>query len=563
MNVKMIFLFVIGVLLVCVLTISFSFALWVSDNQQSGDGIVNSGCLSINYSEDSESLINLSNAYPISDIDGMRSTPYVFTVTNTCSNNTSYLVNLEVLNTTTLSHSLIKGALDYDDPVIVSSNEEVDAINSSAKAYSFDDYILEPNESVTHEFRMWIDSSATMSNSANKVVDAKISVVANSTFLPYDDEILAGADPILDSKMLPVIINDDGSVIVADVEKKWYSYENSEWANAVIVDPTYTNLYIGVEIPLDKIEQMYVWIPRYSYVEESVFDADTAVDLTFVDISASAHPAFTFGEEELPGFWIGKFEQGVGNKIVPNINSFSNASISVLYDNVNNTMDTYGLDEESDVHIIKNMEWGAVAYLSQSKYGICSADGTCGGKVENNSYFNSTSYASVTGCGGVDTSTGVALSGIEICPLENRWSTANGVKASTTANVTGVYDMAGGKWEYVMANMVNEFGNFNTWSSGFSVAPASKYYDSYTYGTYELDYHRAISGDGIKELDATSVNMSNWNTDYAYFIYKMAPWFVRGGRAGNDIYAGIWAFYVGDGAAALYTSTRSVMSIIL
>lgn len=30
----------------------------------------------------------------------------------------------------------------------------------------------------------------------------------------------------------------------------------------------------------------------------------------------------------------------------------------------------YGLSEEADSHLIKNSEWGAIAYLSQSEYGL-------------------------------------------------------------------------------------------------------------------------------------------------------------------------------------------------
>ena len=44
--------------------------------------------------------------------------------------------------------------------------------------------------------------------------------------------------------------------------------------------------------------------------------------------------------------------------------------------NMKNSGNQYGLSTSIDTHMIKNMEWGAVAYLSHSKYGTCT-DGTC------------------------------------------------------------------------------------------------------------------------------------------------------------------------------------------
>ena len=109
-------------------------------------------------------------------------------------------------------------------------------------------------------------------------------------------------------------------------------------------------------------------------------------------------------------------------------------------------------DINGNTHMIKNMEWGAVTYLSHSKYGTCT-DGTCVEIVQNK---NSSYY---TGGG-----------------TSNAYKT--NVTQSTTGNIYGVYDMSGGAWEYVMGNMVNNSGTFYSSSAGFSVSPASKYYDS-------------------------------------------------------------------------------------
>ena len=79
------------------------------------------------------------------------------------------------------------------------------------------------------------------------------------------------------------------------------------------------------------------------------------------------HPAFTNGEEELTGIWVSKYElSGENEEIIskPLANVLVNKSLDEYYQSVSKMGNNY--------HIIKNTEWGAIAYLGQSKYGLCS-----------------------------------------------------------------------------------------------------------------------------------------------------------------------------------------------
>ncbi len=81
----------------------------------------------------------------------------------------------------------------------------------------------------------------------------------------YTEGILNGTDPELRSGLIPVVIEDDGTVKKASLGSKWYSYENKEWANAVILNDN-TEVYAdGETIPESNIESYFVWIPRYRY----------------------------------------------------------------------------------------------------------------------------------------------------------------------------------------------------------------------------------------------------------------------------------------------------------
>ena len=70
--------------------------------------------------------------------------------------------------------------------------------------------------------------SAVKENEETKIEDKKI----------YTEDILNGAVPVLSNNLIPVTIDNDGTVRKADIYSKWYSYEEKIWANAVILTDT-------------------------------------------------------------------------------------------------------------------------------------------------------------------------------------------------------------------------------------------------------------------------------------------------------------------------------------
>ena len=326
----------------------------------------------------------------------------------------------------------------------------------------------------------------------------------------------------------------------------------------------------GTPVSISDVLQMYVWIPRYKYKLFNVSGATTSaqmieVEFESVDTAKSngtqnnewlTHPAFTFGTTELNGIWVGKFESSNSTsdvKIIPNVSSLRDITIGDMF-NASRAIETtakYGLDTSAvDTHMMKNMEWGAVAYLTNSKYGRYEASGSCTSSEcevwinPNNNY--------TTGCAGSSVSAGSTSS----C---NQWNTTNGVKASTTGNIYGIYDMSGGAWEYVMGNMTDSSGAFYPSYSGLS-QPDSKYYDSYTYGTSLDDYSRGHLGDATKEVIANSGSYLAWNNDYALFFDSFSPWVERSGYYINGSDAGVFFFNVRDGIANSAYSWRVVLS---
>ncbi len=457
-----------------------------------------------------------------------------------------------------------------------------------------------------------------------------------------------------------------GKVVKADIRSKWYSYTDKEWANAVILkDGVEDNYRLGEQIPEENIESYFVWIPRYSYKlqdEEETFDSyasvtglgnqtdiqsfyeaingnkgasnafeiefgskDKGISTTLLSKGDSiVHPAFEAFDSN--GFWVGKFETGYnqnsdGSVMPPDANSWNTAGAQHNETNstkviikpsvyswrgiqvVNAFYTSYEYLRDLESHMMKNMEWGAVAYLTQSKYGRCEENGNCT-EVRIN---NVASY--ITGSSAKDEPTCGYTNSRETCNIyetlnslykdgDNSYNYYNKASqvASTTGNYSGVYDMDGGAWEYVMGviqsgenNKSPASGPNATDNSGFNGPysndnnngsktdgkewPSSKYYDLYDYNTSDQQFQRGHLGDGTKEFgpfyqvgwpktDGTYNTgiVGSYNSGTAFFVSNSSPWFLRGGDFAYGTNTGLAAFGNYYGLAYGGSSFRVVLT---
>ena len=362
--------------------------------------------------------------------------------------------------------------------------------------------------------------------------------------------------PELYQGLIPVTYDNNGNTVVADTTTTWYDYDNHMWANAVLGTSSARAKSPGDTLSSSEILQYYVWIPRFKY---QLFNAN-AGDLSLeqmINIEFEykgrvksngttngnwlTHPAFTFGNTELNGIWVGKFEvtgslndqnNHTNLTTLPNAAPSTHIKLGDMFSSVRE-IDTsyssdYGLDSnEIDLHLMKNMDWGAMAYLTNSKYGRYNADGTCVSIgcevwVNPNSDF-------ITGCAG----NSVLAEFDATC---NEWYTTLGVHSSSTDNKYGVYGMSGGTSDTVMSNVskVEPF-TFTPCYSGFTSAPLDKYMDKYfNLADSNLASYNGKLGDATREVISTIGNLNGaWNGNHSYFITSDLPFFLRGG-AGND-----------------------------
>ena len=613
---KKIILSILGILLVFSILIGLSYAYWLTTNSQENSNIAKAGCFDTQFIENSDA-IKLDSIYPISDSQGTKLTPFSFTIKNTCNYDANYQINLETLSST-LKLKNIRVKLSDNDSNLLTNFSTNTKVLESTDSRLLTSGTLNSGSSKTFELRVWLDKDTTLNDinntmGADNSWEGKITVITalDSSLSNYKDNVIAQA-PTLYQGLIPVKYDASGNVVVADLKEEWYDYKTHEWANAVLVncsDSTIKSKYfnndmslkddaVGTTISMDEILQMYVWIPRYRYKlfnAENGTASEQAIEIEFEKASAAkstgtkngewlTHPAFTFGSTELPGIWVGKFEaSGTTNNytIKPNEKSLANINVSTMFSTSMSTsldnVSKYGLSKNNvDTHMIKNTEWGAVTYLTNSIYGRYNDVATCiasGCEVWINNI--NTGYGSgnvvdgqiqwgpsITGCAGPSTSASVSSSQTA-CASGYDW-TAKGVNASTTGNQYGIYDMSGGAWEYVMGVQKDANGNVQVGSSGFSTAslPDSKYYDLYDYQAEEgNEYTRYHLGDSTKEplKNCSSQGQNAWWNDGSYNIYSANPWVKRGGRSDNGTSAGVFDFGRDTGVAWSALSFRSVL----
>ena len=190
---KRIIILVVSLIIVTGIIIGVSYAFFSTGGTQEAANTFQSGCLNISLTDASAS-INLNNIYPITDIEGLDTTSYDFTITNTCNTDANYEINLESLNkvSNSLSADYIKVSLSSDTVgnviSILSDNTSVTPeIENAYEAYDLYTGTLKASETKTYHLKLWLDYDATVEVAANKVYQSKINVIANPDIQVVDN----------------------------------------------------------------------------------------------------------------------------------------------------------------------------------------------------------------------------------------------------------------------------------------------------------------------------------------------------------------------------------------
>ena len=318
----------------------------------------------------------------------------------------------------------------------------------------------------------------------------------------------------------------------------------SKWANA--------------RVTIDGVDSYFVWIPRYAYKitynnPDNISEGGT-IDVKFLvgtsdnyydengnlqkaqravtgqeDTTSDyyVHPAFTNNVDlggwnsELTGIWVGKYETSLvdtsDKENITNVVTDDEISGNILLSDVENraiavqegmsswrnctigNMHTNAKSyaENLNSHMLKNSEWGAVAYLTHSQYG------RNGGKVLRSGEDNFLKFIT-------------ADKGISVNPEQ-----------STTKNEYGIYDKAGGGYEYVASwygkSTSSDWANYG---KNLIDEKEKEFITIYSGETESIDYK---IGDATYETKEWSMN----GQSVAYFVNSYSPVFIRGGTGGS------------------------------
>ena len=294
------------------------------------------------------------------------------------------------------------------------------------------------------------------------------------------------------------------------------------------------------------------------------------------------HPAFL--PFDTNGLWVGKFETGYDgatttetaqvnsvdtSKIIikPNVYSWRNITVGNAFKN------SYDYQRNLDSHAMKNTEWGSVAYLQHSTYGSQTSV-----RINNNSSYITGYAATEEPTLGYAGGTSTAGNRIESTALgvdatySVNYLNSKSLVASTTNNYSGIYDMSGGAWEYIMGYTTGATtiggisGITSLYSNFFNDNSYSKYWDKY-FSTVNTNFNNRILGDATGEMgsfgsekDLSGGNKSSWYKDYAYFANYSSPWFTHGGNYYFGAASGTFAFNNYDGSALSFISFRIVLA---
>lgn len=179
MKKKNIFSLIIFCLIIILVSIGLSYAYWRFIYIADKANTATSGCFNIELT-DQKDEINLTNAYPITDAEGLKLKPFSFTLKNTCSFFAHYYVNLEMLEGTTLNIKWVATKVNSDAITTLDKYKTTaTTMTGSTESRTIAEGYLGADDTVDYTVSFWMDEDATINDDVmNKVFKSKVVVVS-------------------------------------------------------------------------------------------------------------------------------------------------------------------------------------------------------------------------------------------------------------------------------------------------------------------------------------------------------------------------------------------------
>lgn len=221
--------------------------------QKNQNEITTRNCLDTSLTENSAE-VNITDAFPISDNEGMKLTPYTFTVTNNCDSYVKIYITLKSIykndsSSTYLKDDFIKANLSQGD-VINSISTKISTLTSAKLDSSDEGYILKTlnlkgNQTLTFNLRLWMDQDTTIEEGLNKIWQGKIVIVVAPT---VPNAVPEGWDEATDGTILASIRDDEDNniqktITIPGKEISAHTVDDVKVSTTATVSTTYQKYY--------------------------------------------------------------------------------------------------------------------------------------------------------------------------------------------------------------------------------------------------------------------------------------------------------------------------------
>ena len=478
--------------------------------------------------------------------------------------------------------------IKFTDPTDSAKGTVVETTREDADWYNYEEKKWANAETEDGSMWVWIPRFAYRVNSTNNTFD--IVFLVGTTDQYYDDNGVLQTAKRCTSEDEVVDTTTGYTVHPAFTDETAINYRNGGW------DKEITGIWVA------KFEAGYasgnnnaeVVESSVNYTEDESWVPDIESGETTSD-NGTTKPARNWLDGEY-GSNTTAIKYPVFQPVTYTMNYINHNDAYNIAKALNANGNPYGFNGAADSHLMKNSEWGAVAYLSKSKYGLGTTDIT----VNNISLNNSTqSVYAVTGCTSNSTSATTRTTTIETIMGSDgtgtsgntanggvyTWDQLTGTTASCTGTIYGIYDLSGGAWERAtgyVANQNESLGNgrsiaydgnnlktistkyttvypHNSETDNPDIAEDNTNLNTASNNNYPLN--TLIYGDAIRETSTAGTGNNSWYDDASSFHGLYGPFSVRGGGYTYGSAAGLFFFARSGGDSYCSGGFRAVVVV--
>ena len=191
-----------GLLVTVLVLIGVTYAYYRITKTQTNSNVIGTRtCLNTTLTAETSEIV-LSDAFPISDEDGLKQSPFTFTLTNNCDSYVKVTIALvseyrTSTSTSYLKDNYVKSNLSTkgtsDGNSVILSTLSLGEVDTNTEGYVLKTTGLKNKEAKSFDLRLWLDSETTNEQGLNKTWKGKIvvSVVAAEYVPTLSEAILA------------------------------------------------------------------------------------------------------------------------------------------------------------------------------------------------------------------------------------------------------------------------------------------------------------------------------------------------------------------------------------